>query len=247
MELGFLVKKFIGACMMPLALSLMLLTLGLMWSKLRPQHAHGRRLITASGIVLFLFSWNPIGDRLLYALEHHYPALSEIPNVEYVVVLGGKVSSDSSVPMSSHLSSDARARIMEGVRLAQALPNAKLIVSGYAGFNTYSCAEIYSFVAQDMGIASSRIITLTTPKDTEEEAIAVKALVGEDAIALVTSASHMRRAMNFFNAVNIVATPAPTFFTAKPNASDWSFGSDGLYKSERAIYEYAGLLWQSLK
>jgi len=247
MELGFLIKKIIGTLLMPLSFCLALIVLGVVLSWLRPRQNQGRICVLSGACLLFLLSWNPVSDRLLYTLEHDYPPLASPPNVPFIVVLGSKVSSDPSVPVSSQLSSDGRARIMEGIRLAHEIPNAKLVVSGYAGPNPLSCAELYAQVAAQMGVEERRIVKLDQPKDTEEESIAVRALVKEAPILLVTSASHMRRAMNFFTEYAVNATAAPTFFTAKPASNDWSFGSDGLYKSERAIYEYAGLAWQWIK
>jgi uncharacterized SAM-binding protein YcdF (DUF218 family) len=103
-------------------------------------------------------------------------------------------------------------------------------------------------VAKELGMDAARIIELREPRDTEEEALAVKSIVGDDSIALVTSASHMPRAFTFFEMAKVNAIPAPTFYLAKSTDNiNWRFDSNGLFKSERAIYEYVGMLWQWLK
>ena len=53
-------------------------------------------------------------------------------------------------------------------------------------------------MAESLGVPRSAIITLDSPKDTEEEAAAVKQAIGDVPFLLVTSASHLPRAMIFF-------------------------------------------------
>jgi hypothetical protein len=56
------------------------------------------------------------------------------------------------------------------------------------------------------------IITLDSPKDTEEEAAAVKQAIGDAPFLLVTSASHLPRAMIFFE-----SRPAPAARAGQPD------------------------------
>lgn len=65
--------------------------------------------------------------------------------------------------------------------------------------NTVSTAEVGARVAQSLGVPREQIITLDLPKDTEEEAAAVKQAIGDAPFLLVTSASHLPRAMIFFS------------------------------------------------
>ncbi|MEE1974343.1 ElyC/SanA/YdcF family protein, partial [Maribacter flavus] len=64
-------------------------------------------------------------------------------------------------------------------------------------------------VAESLGIPRSEIIVLDKPKDTEEEAEAVKQTIGDAPFLLVTSASHLPRAMIFFQHVGLNPLPAP--------------------------------------
>ena len=207
------------------------------------------KIFTTFGLVLLLlFSWQPVATQFLRPIEQSYSGFNTEQPVDYVVVLGNLVESDNTVPKHSHLSSSATARILEGLRIARAQPNSTLIVSGYKGNNSISCAQAYADMAISLGINASRIIMLEAPKDTQEEAQAVSRIIGDKSMALVTSASHMPRAFNFFKQQNLNATPAPTFYLAKKTqSSNLRFESSGLLKSERAIYEYLGLLWQWLK
>ena len=233
---------------MPMSFTSLLIASGLVLLWLKRHETLGKILSTSGLALLLLFSWNPVSTSILKPIEQSSELFDDSHNVDYVVVLGSGVNSDPDVPVSSHLSSSARARLLEGLRIANLQPNSKLIVSGFAGNNSKSCAEVYATVAKDLGFNSERIIELRDPKDTEEEAIAVKAIVKDQPIALVTSASHMPRAFRFFQHQEVNAIPAPSFYLAKSmEGIDWRFDSTGLYKSERAIYEYVGQLWQWLK
>lgn len=75
--------------------------------------------------------------------------------------------------------------------------------------NTVSTAEVGARVAQSLGVPRSDIITLDKPKDTEEEAAAVKQAIGDAPFLLVTSASHLPRAMIFFQHAGLNPLPAP--------------------------------------
>jgi len=232
---------------MPMSLAVLCLVLGLIFLWLNRHIRLGKILCSLGVFILLIFSWQPISQPLMQTAEDAYPKFEDQP-VDYVVVLGNEVISDPRLSILDQLSSSARSRLLEGLRIANAQPNSTLIVSGYAGNNTMSCAEAYKLAAIALGFDQQRIIELRDPKDTHEEALAVKALVQDKSIALVTSASHMQRAMYYFEMQNIQATAAPTFYLAKQRPyTEWRFNADGLKQSERAIHEWLGQLWQRIK
>lgn len=239
---------------MPLSLVVVMLSVAtvLLWrqNNLNKPIKTARALLSLALLSLLLFSWHPVTTPLLRNIEQTYSGFDIKQPVDYVIVLGNKVESDPSVPLTSHLSSSATARLMEGLRILNANPNGKLIVTGYASGNSKSSAQVYKEVAIAMGIDESRIIALEEPKDTVEEANAVANALNNHKdlnIVLVTSASHMPRAIIFFQSYFPDIQPAPTFFIAKHTEStDWRFDSAGLLKAERAIYEYLGQAWQWL-
>ena len=246
--MGFWLKKIIGFWMMPMSFCMALILIGLgFWLFSRRQTL--AKIFTISGfILLFLFSWHPFSNFLLRSIEQTHAAFNVQQPVDYIMVLGNEVISDPDVPKHSHLTSSATARLLEGLRILRAQPNAKLIVSGYKGNNTISCAQAYAEMAISMGVDPKRIIKFEEPKDTFEEAVLAKEVVGDKTIALVTSASHMPRAFKYFQQQNIKATPAPTYYLVKyTDNTNWRFEASALAKSERAIYEYVGMLWQWLK
>lgn len=246
MEFGFLLKKIIGFWILPLSLCVLLLSAGLILLWLNKRTTLGKSLCTAGLLALVMLSWNPTSNLLLRPMEHQNPMFDTSQSVDYVVVLGNAIQANPDMPAVNQLSSSALKRLLEGLRILDHSPNAKLIVSGHGNLSA-SCAELYARAAIAFGVDRKRIIELRQPKDTREEAIATKAIVMDAKVALVTSASHMSRALNFFNQQDINALPAPTHFLT-PNAKDsnWKFDAEGLLKSERAFYEAAGRAWQWL-
>lgn len=89
-------------------------------------------------------------------------------------------------------------RLTEGIRISRMYPGSKLILSGYAGGSEVSHARMMARVALALGVPKSDIILLETAKDTWEEARQAAAFVQQKRMVLVTSASHMKRAMREF-------------------------------------------------
>lgn len=242
----FLVKKVIGALIMPIPFALCMLFLALLL------RAGGRkflsRLLTVSSLGgLLLLSWPPVSTALITPLENAWPAYRGQP-VTYVMVLGGWHEEDERVPVTSVLSSYSTARLLEGIRLWDANKTSKLILSGYPGLNgRISNAQAMKNLALTLGVPEDDILLSPSPRDTREEAIAVKPLVENAPFALVTSASHMKRAMALFRKEGLLPVAAPTDYLAKDNGqSAWGNylpGANSLRVSERAIYEYAGYTW----
>ena len=65
-------------------------------------------------------------------------------------------------------------------------------------------------VAEALGVQADEILQLKQPRDTEEESQQVAPIVGSQSFILVTSASHMPRAMGLFRKRGLQPIPAPT-------------------------------------
>ena len=96
-----------------------------------------------------------------------------------------------------------------------------------------------------------QIIPLDLPKDTEEEAAAVKQAIGDAPFLLVTSASHLPRAMIFFQQEGLNPLPAPANQLAIDSPlNPWERAIPSpvwLMHSDRVGYETLGRIWQWLK
>ncbi len=256
----FELKKFISFWLMPVPFCLTLLVAGGILACSRRRRL--ARLLVAAGIVfLLLFSNKVVSSWLVRPLEERYPGIPELRDGEplpaglaacrYVVILGGGNSDMPGAAATNKLSSSALERLVEGVRLLRRLPEAGLIVSGPAVGANPSHASVLAAAAISLGIDPARIRRIETARDTEDESYAVKAIVGEAPIALVTSAWHMPRAAHLFRVAGVSFLPCPTDYSAPFGAAfrwtDLTWDSQSLDRSTWAVHERLGSLWLKVR
>ena len=248
----FTLKKVLGGMMLPLPLLLLLIALGiaLLWFS-RFQRT-GKLCVSLGWLMLLLLSLQPVADSLLKPIEDKYPTWRGEKRVQYVVVLGGGYTWNPDWAPSSNLINNSLPRLTEGIRLWYENPGSKLIFTGAAAkTNPVSTAEAGARVAESLGIPRSEILVLDKPKDTEEEAAAVKMAIGDAPFLLVTSASHLPRATIFFRRAALTPLPAPANQLAiESPLNPWERAIPSpvwLMHSDRVGYETLGRIWQWLK
>ncbi|MEH4798121.1 envelope biogenesis factor ElyC [Atlantibacter hermannii] len=248
----FYLKKFIGGMLLPLPFMLLIIgiALALLWFTRWQKTA--KALLTAGWLALLLLSLQPVADGLLQPVESRYATWQGEPKAQYIVVLGGGYTWNPQWAPSSNLINNSLPRVTEGVRLWRANPGSTLIFTGAnASTNPVSTAEAGARVAESLGVPREAIVTLDTPKDTEEEAAAVAKTIGDTPFLLVTSASHLPRAMIFFKNQGLSPLPAPANQMAIESAlNPWERAIPSplwLMHSDRAIYETLGRVWQWMK
>lgn len=169
----------------------------------------------------------------------------------FVVVLGAGHVSDPSIPLSSRVNEAAVIRLVEGIRLQRLCPDAKLIVSGGTVFDPQPSAKLMADLAVELGVAREEIIQVDQPMDTPEEARCIAPIVGAAPFLLVTSASHMPRAVALFEEAGTHPIPAPThYFTRKrlgPSLGHYFPSAYNLAKTERVIHERVGMMWARVR
>ena len=102
--------------------------------------------------------------------------------------------------------------------------------------------------AKALGVKEENLLINPLPKDTKEEALFTKTIVGEKPFVLVTSATHMPRAMMLFKSLGLNPIPAPTDFYTKEFKGYWQLPNmNSFYVSKVAMHEYIGILWSKLK
>ncbi len=171
----FTLKKVIGNMLLPLPLMLLIIGAGLALLWFSRFQKTGKIFISIGWLALLLLSLQPVADRLLRPIESTYPTWNNSQKVDYIVVLGGGYTWNPQWAPSSNLINNSLPRLNEGIRLWRENPGSKLIFTGgVAKTNTVSTAEVGARVAQSLGVPREQIITLDLPKDTEEEAAAVK-------------------------------------------------------------------------
>lgn len=249
MELGFILKKLISMWLMPLPFCCLLIIFGLIVSYWR---AHLGRAIAFSGVaLLMLFSWQPFANSVLYPLEHQSPSFDISQPVDAIVVLGNCHHANDEIPPMAQMCGTGLYRLMEGYRIWQANPEAELLLSGYAGNESRPYAEVAAELALSLGIPKEKIYLFPTAKDTQQEAELTAPFLKDKTFALVTSASHMQRSLNWFKQQTIdgqklVPIPAPAHFGAANASSNWKIETSALMKTERTWHEFLGRVWAAM-
>ncbi len=217
----------------------------------------GYGVMVFSLIWLWIFSAGPVPDMLMKSLEQRYTALVEIPEdlldgrEVHIMVLGGGHVSDQSLPPSNQLNVTALGRLMEGIRVHTAIPGSKLIVSGGSGFDSTDQAEVLAQAAISFGVDESSIIKLGESTNTFQEARAYFNKFGVTyPLVVVTSASHMHRAIWVFENRGLSPVAAPANHKIKDRnvryPYEWIPKAEKIRRSERAFHEYIGILWYRL-
>lgn len=233
---------------MPFPIFFILLGIGFYFWQ-RGNNRRAKQFFLSSIMWIALLSYSPFSALLLSPLESAYTKINlDSTHPHYIHVLGCGHTSNPNLPLSSEISLVSLARLNEGVSLYKAYPNMKLIFSGYGGGDPISNARKNSQMAISLGVNPTDVILLESPRDTQEEAIASKKIVGNQTLLLVTSASHMVRASALFRKAGIDVIPAPTDYQIKKKDELLQFPStEGLKRSEAAFHEYLGLVWGRVK
>jgi uncharacterized SAM-binding protein YcdF (DUF218 family) len=248
----FILKKFIGGLLLPLPFLLLMMGVALCLLWFTRWQKSAKALMSVSWLILLLISLQPVADKMLKSIEDTYPTWRGTEKVDYIVVLGGGYTWNPKWAPSSNLISNSLPRVAEGVRLWQANPGAKMIFTGARAMtNPVSTAEAGARVAESLGVPRSQIMTLDEPKDTEEEAAAVAKAIGQQPFLLVSSASHLPRAVIFFRNAGLQPIPAPANQLAiESPLNPWERITPSpvwLMHSDRVAYETLGRIWQWMK
>ncbi|MCV2885354.1 YdcF family protein [Aestuariibacter sp. AA17] len=246
MELFYL-KKWIGALLMPMSISFILILFGMI---LR-QRALGKLSIAVGTLLIIVSSFPFVPNTLLGKLEHAYPQFDLSDEVEYIVVLGCGHVNDATLPKSAQLKHCTDNRLIEAVRIHKKNPGAVVITSGVNNTEAFTQAEFNKEILAILGISFNKLKAMNVGRDTHEEATYLKSILHNKRFALVTSASHMKRAVIEFENVGLVPYPAPTEHLVKrsdnPSLRNYLPHSSNIQKMERWWYETLGLLWQKLR
>lgn len=224
-SLGFLLKKLVGSLLMPLPVALLLGTAGwwlwlsadrkgVLWGgdedrRKRRRARLGQTSVAASLLILWVSACPPLSQSALGSLEDEFPPFPG-DSVAAVVVLASDFRHDLDAPPTAWLTEASLYRVAEGIRIAQMQPWATLMLPGVDPARVIAGAEVYREAAIALGMDPRRIQLAPPGLDTNDEAQIWAPIVGSRRIALVTSASHMPRAMTLFERAGLRPIAAPT-------------------------------------
>jgi uncharacterized SAM-binding protein YcdF (DUF218 family) len=259
----FIVKKLCSALLtpMPICLALLAIGLALLWFT-RRQRA-GKILVSVGAALLAVLSYGTVSGWLIHPLENGYqpllgpgaepsdPREARARQARWIVVLGGAHRLAPGMPATSQLAPGTLARLVEGVRLKRKIPGSRLILSGGYGGEGSVHADVVARAAEVLGLTRDDLVLERHTFDTVDEARFIHDRIGADPLILVTSASHLTRALGLFRKQGMDPLPSPADFFGldDPDISVGSFfpGAGPIAAVERASHEYLGMLFSLLR
>jgi uncharacterized SAM-binding protein YcdF (DUF218 family) len=201
-----------------------------------------------TGLLVALLSFfPPVPDALLRHLEDRYnPYAGPVePAPEWILVLGQGFKAGD-LPDTSRVDDAMYARLMEAVRVARALDRIRIIVPVCGEAPMASKIQWWESFCRILNLSPGQSVVLPDAEDTEAEIRQALQWIGNDPFILVTSASHMPRAMLIAGTFGGQAIPAPCDFESRDIGPVYRYlipSSQNLNRTETALHEYMGNLW----
>jgi len=247
----FVLSKTLGYFLIPsnLIMAFGVLGLGLIFSKRRRV---GRWLLAGCVAALLIFGFSPIGAILLLPLETRFPPWN--PNTgdpTGIIVLGGGVDPELTAARGTPAMNSSGARIVVAAELAHRYPKARVV---YVGGNSslrsanFSEADVAEDIFKNLGIGRDRLQLERNSRNTDENVRFSMQLVDRqpgERWLLVTSASHMPRAMGLFRKAGFTVDPYPVGWRTSGWSDVYTFQSDwmtGIDLTNAAAHEWLGLI-----
>lgn len=197
---------------------------------------------------LGLWSLPLVSVALRGAIEREFPApvVNNLSSAPAIVVLGGVVNPPTNMHRQANLTAAAD-RLRLAAQLFHAGKAPVVVLSGGSNrtLSLTSEADAMRLFLLELGVPESAILLEEQSRNTQENARFTASLLRKqriDRVLLVTSALHMRRAIDLFELEGLDVVPAPTDFEAREILSWQKFIPDSLALdgSSRAIKELVG-------
>jgi len=212
----------------------------------------GAWLSLVSAILLVVMGFGPLGSFLVGPLEARFPELRDnMQAPDGIIVLGGAVDEELSAERTHVVFTESAQRLTAPIELKRRFPNARLVFTGGSGMLVSSGATEADAVRRfwrAVGVDQGDVLYEDRSRNTFENAAFTKALVqpmpGERWL-LVTSASHMPRAIGIFRKVGLPVIAYPVDFHTtgdiwRPRIPHST--SRGVGLTDMAAHEWIGLV-----
>jgi uncharacterized SAM-binding protein YcdF (DUF218 family) len=246
----FFVKKIFGCLLSPGVIILVILGLGLLKLTLanKPKRS-GWALIFLGIVCYYFFTTAFLPQTLLFPLKSKYKPLQQVQDIgkiDYIVVLSGDVRDNPQDPPTSQLGAATAFRVVEGIRLFHLFSEQPTLIM--SGGDQPVAGEVMVAFARSLGVPAAKLLAETRSLDTYGNALGVKPIVKDAPFVLVTSASHLPRAMIIFQTLGMRPVPAPADINIYSRNTGNRFLPAGefLEEMEKAIHEYLGLVYLKL-
>jgi uncharacterized SAM-binding protein YcdF (DUF218 family) len=259
-----ILKKVIELIFSPLGITVILTGIGIVLYFTGRHPRSSRRFLFTGGVLFLLFLLFPVSDYLILQLESTYPPMLNpplYPKLDRIVVLAGYAEEHPGFPVTALVSEQTIYSMSEGLRLYRLLPGAKLITSGgIVREGEKPVAATMAEFLQQMGVPPAELIVEGQSRNTYENLVEVRKLVGSSPFILVTQACDLRRAMAVARKLQMHPVAAPAChkelqyymnkgITEKLQRALESFlhpSPDRLKEIQWAYHEYLGYVWYQL-
>ena len=251
--MSYFLSKLLPIFVYPLGFAIILCFLGLLLGMAGRKHWAALSILSAI-MILWVSSTSVFADFLLNSLERKYPAVTveDLPGADAIVILGGMTRGIVPGTSISDLSGSVD-RLFFGAKLYKANKAPVVIISGGGAQGFVSEAEMMAGFVEALGVPLKDILLEQKSRNTYQNGVNTLLILKEqnlDRVLLVTSASHMKRAIAVFHSLGVSVIPAVTDFQVVEKESlliDWLPTADALRMTTGAIKEYVGWLYYSLR
>lgn len=258
-------KKFVEFVLSPLGIMVLWTVSGWMLCCLQRHIRLGRKLLMGGSLIFLLYLFSPLAEYLMLGLEVQYAPMLKPPawmKPDTIVVLSGYAEEYAEFPVTSLLSDRTVGNLAEGLRLHRLLPQANLVLSGgVLREGARPVAATMGDFLEQMGVPAANIRIEGKSRNTYENLVETRRIVGSKPFILVAQACDMRRAMAVARKLGMQPLAAPANYWIAPRYA----GLDGrgrvreffrafahpsgnnLIKIQWAYHEYAGYVWYRMR
>ena len=248
-----ILSKILVVPFYPVGLAVLLLAAGVI-ALYRGSVKPGRALVLGAGVVLYLFSIEPVSYFLVRSLEKQYNPSRSFPPASAVVLLtGGEVA--KAPPRLYDEVNGAGDRILYSARLMKQRAAPRLLVTGgnidfLRSIQGSEAEASFRLLTELFGVDSSLILLEKRARNTYENGVYTKAMLDSlkipPVVILVTSAMHMPRSVAIFTKLGFTVYPAPTDYLedaqGRSKPTDFLPSAEALYTATGALHEYYGIV-----
>jgi uncharacterized SAM-binding protein YcdF (DUF218 family) len=220
----FLISKTVGIFAAPSNAIMGLMLCGLLLWPTRFSRI-GKSLAVVGMFLLLIAGASPLGTALLLPLENRFPPWDSSRGAPTgLIVLGGVINAEVSVKRGEVSLGGAAERLLAVVGLYRRYPSARIVFTGGSSNVVYGGlpeSDMAARFLEDLGVSRDRIELDGSARNTMENAINAKRLAAPkpgERWLLITSASHMPRAMGLFREAGFDVEAYPV---------DWQTGGWG--------------------
>ena len=245
----FILSKTAALLALPsnLLVQLALIGVALMLTRFRRT---GRTLVIVGFLLLLIAGYSPFSTLMVHQLESRFaPWDASRGAPDGIIVLGGSISAPLSRDYGQTIVGSDAGRLTALAKLARDYPKARIVYSGgdaSLSGNKLPEAEFVGPLLDAVGVPRERVLLEARSRNTVENAVFTKELVqpkpGERWL-LVTSASHMPRAVGCFRHIGFAVEAYPAVWRTRrhPRFLPFDIFSHGLGLFDFAVHEWTGL------